>query len=172
MPRFNKPATIARDSALISFAHDSEHKRFKRMSPTGETLYLAGSGAMAERLGMWVDRPDPMTERPFNTQGWDRYFMSATRRSTFRPIQNIRKASLSLQKNRRAWPLHYRPQRGQANARWVLFSSLILSTNAHALTCVVGSEGAWAGPASSAMGNRSRPLLVSKLRRVLQLASP
>ena len=46
---FNKPATIARGSALIAFAHDSEHQRYKQMNPTGETLYLAGSGVMAER---------------------------------------------------------------------------------------------------------------------------
>jgi len=47
---FDKPATIARGSALIAFAHDSEHQRYKQMNPTGETLYLAGSGVMAERL--------------------------------------------------------------------------------------------------------------------------
>ena len=47
---FNKPATIARGSALIAFAHDSEQQRFKQTNPTGETLYLAGSGVMAERL--------------------------------------------------------------------------------------------------------------------------
>ena len=78
---FNKPATIARGSALIAFAHDSEHQRYKQMNPTGETLYLAGSGVMAERLlgaggvvqwtnylaaggemiGMRVDRSDAST---------------------------------------------------------------------------------------------------------------
>ena len=42
--------SIARGSALIAFAHDSEHHRYKQMNPTGETLYLAGSGVMAERL--------------------------------------------------------------------------------------------------------------------------
>jgi RHS repeat-associated protein len=82
---FNKPATIARGSARISFAHDSEHQRFKRMSPTGKTLYLAGSGVMAERLlgtggvvqwtnylsaggemiGMRVDRSDATTYTRF-----------------------------------------------------------------------------------------------------------
>jgi len=78
---FNKPATIARGSALIAFAHDSEHQRYKQMNPTGETLYLTGSGVMAERLlgaggvvqwtnylsaggemvGMRVDRSDATT---------------------------------------------------------------------------------------------------------------
>ena len=47
---FNKPETIARGSALISFAHDSEHQRFKQISSAGETLYLADAGVMAERL--------------------------------------------------------------------------------------------------------------------------
>ena len=148
---FNKPATIARGSALIAFAHDSEHQRYKQMNPAGETLYLAGSGVMAERslgaggvvqwtnlslrrrdaAGAGVERlsydawgkrrfpngqddpsgsiasqttrgftgheqladvglvhmngrvydpmlgrfgtPDPMTENPFSTQGWNRY---------------------------------------------------------------------------------------------------
>ena len=47
---FNKPETITRGSALISFAHDSEHQRFKQISSAGETLYLADAGVMAERL--------------------------------------------------------------------------------------------------------------------------
>ena len=47
---FNKPETIARGSALISFAHDTEHQRFKQISSAGETLYLADAGVMAERL--------------------------------------------------------------------------------------------------------------------------
>ena len=47
---FNKPATIARGSAQISFAHDSEHQRFKQVTPEGTTLYIAGFGVMAEVL--------------------------------------------------------------------------------------------------------------------------
>jgi hypothetical protein len=43
---------------------------------------------------------------------------------------------------------------------WVfgmLFSSLILSTNAHALTCVVGSEGAWARTEKNAFAYWLKP---------------
>ena len=78
---FNKPETITRGSALISFAHDTEHQRFKQISSAGETLYLADAGVMAERLagsggvtqwtnylfagsemiGMRVDRSDATT---------------------------------------------------------------------------------------------------------------
>jgi hypothetical protein len=38
---FNKSATITRGVASISFAHDSEHQRFKQISPTGETPIAA-----------------------------------------------------------------------------------------------------------------------------------
>ena len=50
MPPSTSPETITRGSALISFAHDSEHQRFKQISSAGETLYLADAGVMAERL--------------------------------------------------------------------------------------------------------------------------
>ena len=47
---FNKPASISRGSAVIAFLHDPEHQRFKQISSAGETLYLAESGVMAEKL--------------------------------------------------------------------------------------------------------------------------
>ncbi len=47
---FNKPASITRGSAMIVFLHDPEHQRFKQISSAGETLYLAESGVMAEKL--------------------------------------------------------------------------------------------------------------------------
>ena len=65
----------------LCLAHDTAHQRYKQMNPAGDTLYLAGSGVMAERLlgaggvvqwtnylsaggemvGMRVDRSDATT---------------------------------------------------------------------------------------------------------------
>jgi uncharacterized protein RhaS with RHS repeats len=47
---FDKPETIERGAALISFAHDPERQRYKQISMAGETLYLADAGVMAEKL--------------------------------------------------------------------------------------------------------------------------
>lgn len=49
----NKPQSITRGTSTISFDHDPEHQRFRQVSASGSTLYLAdawGSGAYAERV--------------------------------------------------------------------------------------------------------------------------
>jgi RHS repeat-associated protein len=47
---FNKPATITRGTASISFEQDPEHQRYAQTSPSGVTLYLSGGGVLAERF--------------------------------------------------------------------------------------------------------------------------
>jgi hypothetical protein len=41
---FNKPATITRGTASVSFDHDPEHQRYAQTSLSGVTLYIAGGG--------------------------------------------------------------------------------------------------------------------------------
>jgi RHS repeat-associated protein len=47
---FNKPTTISRGVALITFAHDPERQRYKQNALSGETLYFAVSGVSAEKF--------------------------------------------------------------------------------------------------------------------------
>jgi RHS repeat-associated protein len=47
---FNKPATITRGTASVSFDHDPEHQRYAQTSLSGVTLYIAGGGVLAERF--------------------------------------------------------------------------------------------------------------------------
>ncbi|HEY7550089.1 MAG TPA: RHS repeat-associated core domain-containing protein, partial [Hyphomicrobiaceae bacterium] len=47
---FNKPATITRGTASISFDHDPEHQRYAQTSLSGVTFYLSGGGVLAERF--------------------------------------------------------------------------------------------------------------------------
>jgi RHS repeat-associated protein len=46
----NKPATITRGTASVSFDHDPEHQRYAQTSLSGVTLYIAGGGVLAERF--------------------------------------------------------------------------------------------------------------------------
>jgi RHS repeat-associated protein len=47
---FNKPSTITRGTASVSFDHDPEHQRYAQTSLSGVTLYIAGGGVLAERF--------------------------------------------------------------------------------------------------------------------------
>jgi hypothetical protein len=47
---YDKPSSITRGSNTLTFAHDPEHQRFKQVGPGGTTLYLTGSGVLAEKL--------------------------------------------------------------------------------------------------------------------------
>jgi RHS repeat-associated protein len=47
---FNKPATITRGTASVSFDHDPEYQRYAQTSLAGITLYFAGGGVLAERF--------------------------------------------------------------------------------------------------------------------------
>ena len=45
---YNKPASITQGTRTVSFLDDTEHQRFKQVTPEGSTLYIAAFGALAE----------------------------------------------------------------------------------------------------------------------------
>ena len=45
---YNKPASITQGTRTISFVDDTEHQRFKQVTPEGTTLYIGGFGVLAE----------------------------------------------------------------------------------------------------------------------------
>lgn len=45
---YNKPASITQGARTISFVDDTEHQRFKQVTPEGNTLYIAAFGVLAE----------------------------------------------------------------------------------------------------------------------------
>ena len=45
---YNKPASITLGARTISFLDDTEHQRFKQVTPEGATLYIAAFGVLAE----------------------------------------------------------------------------------------------------------------------------
>ena len=45
---YNKPASIAQGTRTISFLDDTEHQRFKQVTPEGTTLYIGAFGVLAE----------------------------------------------------------------------------------------------------------------------------
>ncbi len=45
---YNKPASITQGARSISFLDDTEHQRFKQVTPEGTTLYIGGFGVLAE----------------------------------------------------------------------------------------------------------------------------
>ena len=45
---YNKPASITQGTRTISFLDDTEHQRFKQVTPEGSTLYIAAFGVLAE----------------------------------------------------------------------------------------------------------------------------
>jgi RHS repeat-associated protein len=55
---YNKPASITQGTRTIIFADDTEHQRFKQITPEGTTLYIAGFGVLAE-----VTNPGTTTQR-------------------------------------------------------------------------------------------------------------
>ncbi|MGC2780213.1 MAG: RHS repeat-associated core domain-containing protein [Bradyrhizobium sp.] len=55
---YNKPASITQGTRTISFVDDTEHQRFKQVTPEGTTLYIVGFGVMAE-----VQNPGTTTQK-------------------------------------------------------------------------------------------------------------
>ena len=45
---YNKPASITQGTRTISFLDDTEHQRFKQVTPEGTTLYIGAFGVLAE----------------------------------------------------------------------------------------------------------------------------
>ena len=45
---YNKPSSITQGARTISFLDDTEHQRFKQVTPEGTTLYIAAFGVLAE----------------------------------------------------------------------------------------------------------------------------
>jgi RHS repeat-associated protein len=45
---YNKPSNITQGARTISFLDDSDHQRFKQVTPEGATLYIAAFGVLAE----------------------------------------------------------------------------------------------------------------------------
>jgi RHS repeat-associated protein len=45
---YNKPSSITQGSRTISFLDDTDHQRFKQVTPEGTTLYLSAFGVLAE----------------------------------------------------------------------------------------------------------------------------
>jgi RHS repeat-associated protein len=45
---YNKPASITQGARTISFLDDTEHQRFKQVTPEGSILYIAAFGVLAE----------------------------------------------------------------------------------------------------------------------------
>ena len=84
---YDKPSRITQGSRTISFVDDSEHRRFKQVTPEGTTLYIAGFGVMvvvtspgtasakwtdylavgSEKVGMRVLASAAVTTRYFHT---------------------------------------------------------------------------------------------------------
>ena len=54
---FNIPATIAGGSTTLTFSYGPDHQRFQQVSPQGTTVYINGSGILAEKFtgtgGTW-----------------------------------------------------------------------------------------------------------------------
>jgi len=66
---FDKPSSITRGTTTLQFAHDPEHQRFRQISASGTTLYLAdgmGSGVLIEK-----------TTGSGETVQWNNYLMFA-----------------------------------------------------------------------------------------------
>ena len=62
---YNKPASISQGATTLQFDHDPEHQRYRQLGPSGMTLYVAGSGVLAEFSGLGT-----------NTQ-WTNYLVTA-----------------------------------------------------------------------------------------------
>jgi RHS repeat-associated protein len=45
---YNKPASITQGTRTISFLDDTDHQRFKQVTPEGTTLYISAFGVLAE----------------------------------------------------------------------------------------------------------------------------
>jgi len=73
---YNKPASIMQGARIISFLDDSEHQRFKQVTPEGSTLYVAAFGVLAE-----VQNPGTTTQK------WIEYLSVGNAKVGMRVIQ-------------------------------------------------------------------------------------
>jgi RHS repeat-associated protein len=73
---YNKPASITQGTRTISFLDDSEHQRFKQVTPEGSTLYIAAFGVLAE-----VQNPGTTTQK------WTEYLSVGNAKVGMRVIQ-------------------------------------------------------------------------------------
>ncbi|MGJ5037601.1 MULTISPECIES: RHS repeat-associated core domain-containing protein [unclassified Bradyrhizobium] len=73
---YNKPASITQGSRTISFVDDTDHQRFKQVTPEGTTLYIAAFGVAAE-----VQNPGTITQK------WTDYLLVGNARVGMRVAQ-------------------------------------------------------------------------------------
>ena len=73
---YNKPSSITQGTRTISFLDDSEHQRFKQITPEGSTLYIAAFGVLAE-----VSAPGTAAQK------WTEYLSVGNARVGMRVIQ-------------------------------------------------------------------------------------
>ena len=73
---YNKPASITQGTRTISFVDDTEHQRFKQVTPEGSTLYISAFGVLAE-----VSNPGTTTER------WTEYLSVGSAKVGMRVLQ-------------------------------------------------------------------------------------
>src|SRR4029079_3627538 len=73
---YNKPASITQGTRTISFLDDSEHQRFRQVTPEGSTLYIAAFGVLAE-----VQTPGATTQK------WTEYLAVGNAKVGMRVIQ-------------------------------------------------------------------------------------
>ena len=73
---YNKPASITLGSRTINFLDDTDHQRFKQITPEGSTLYIGGFGVLAE-----VAAPGTSSEK------WTEYLSVGNAKVGMRVIQ-------------------------------------------------------------------------------------
>ncbi|BAM86886.1 exported hypothetical protein [Bradyrhizobium oligotrophicum S58] len=73
---YNKPASITQGTRTISFVDDTDHQRFKQVTPEGTTLYIAAFGVAAE-----VQNPGTVTQK------WTDYLLVGNARVGMRVAQ-------------------------------------------------------------------------------------
>jgi len=75
---YNKPASITQGARTISFVDDTEHQRFKQVTPEGTTLYIAGFGVLAE-----VTNPGQVAQK------WTDYLAVGNAKVGMRVLQTV-----------------------------------------------------------------------------------
>jgi RHS repeat-associated protein len=73
---YNKPSSITQGTRTISFLDDTDHQRFKQITPEGATLYIAAFGVLAE-----VSAPGTATQK------WTEYLSVGNAKVGMRVIQ-------------------------------------------------------------------------------------
>ena len=81
---YNAPASITQGTRTISFLDDTDHQRFKQITPEGSTLYIAAFGVLAELSG-----PGTAAQR------WTEYLAVGNAKVGMRVIQTA-SATLSM----------------------------------------------------------------------------